>query len=606
MALNRRDFLVQTALAGSGLLTMPSGSTLMAEANRIRWTRRGELFSAVICDGQAMTPTAELLEADVRLVTESSAPATRLSAARSVSQVAPLQAELRHHLGNSGNGMGDDVLAASLTVRNTSDRPQRIEVEFITRAQPSARVDAQHVYVPLSAAGLAVDPRFTPFGVKSFLKDGDLAVGTADFQCHYLEPMASYAGERETRALLLAPVVDINHPQSPWHVALFTPSDQPMRFRGGRGTWRAGREITVPAGGEIIPRCWLMLHTGDASVAWRTFHRLAHREEFAVPDWAREFKVHYYDFLSSAQGEKGRRGDGFESDLPHFREFRVGLATQHGYYPAIGDYLRPDRKSWQAMRGDKQGAAEMSFEKMRDRIRATRQAGARAAIYLHAGALDDASPYFAQLGDALQVDAQGGRMSYGWAGPDTAGTDWRCSLASPQWRDHLLQQAGWIMDILQPDAIVVDETFVGLGYDYHPGRRGATSAGAIEFYRKLRSLVRSFGRDKAFFTSDCSMSPFVLWADGESGDHAYSSLLGHPLYTQEPVRYLAALGDKPWRPCAWKFQAEWEVQMKLARLVGAGVGVSNGWLEYTGLARLPADAKARLLAGINTLFPSKG
>ena len=45
----------------------------------------------------------------------------------------------------------------------------------------------------------------------------------------------------------------------------------------------------------------------------------------------------------------------------------------------------------------------------------------------------------------------------------------------------------------------------------------------------------------------------------------------------------------------------WTAQMKLARQTGAGVGVSNGWIEYTGLARLPADAKARLLADIGTL-----
>jgi hypothetical protein len=600
MALNRREFLMQTAFAGSGLVTLASGSTLMAEASRIRWTRRGELFTAVDCDGRPITEGAELLEVEVRL-TESSAPATRLSPSRAISEGTPLHAELRHSLANSGSGMGDDVLAAELTVRNTSDRPQRIEVEFITSAQPSPRVEMQHVYVPLSAAGLFADERFAPFGVKDFIKDGDVAVGAADIACHYLEPMASYAGERETKALLLAPVVDINHPQAPWHVALFTPSDEPMRFRGSGGTWRAGREITVPAGGEIIQRCWLMLHTGNASAGWSAYHRLAHREELTVPDWAREVKVHYFDFLSSAQGEHGRRGSGYDSDLPHFREFRVGLATQHGYYPAIGDYIQPGRKTWQAMRGDKQGAAEMSFEIIRARIQATRQAGARAAIYLHAGALDDASPCYAQLGDAVQVDPQGKQMAYDWTGPDTAGKNWRCSLASPQWREHLLQQAGWIMEILQPDAIVVDETFVGLGYDYHPGRRGATSAGAIEFYRKLRSLVRSYGRDKAFFTSDCSMSPFVLWADGECGDHAYSGLLGHPLYMQEPVRYLAALGNKPWRPCAWQFQSKWDVQMKLARLAGAGVGVSNGWLEYTGLTRLPTNTKARLLADIDTL-----
>jgi hypothetical protein len=46
----------------------------------------------------------------------------------------------------------------------------------------------------------------------------------------------------------------------------------------------------------------------------------------------------------------------------------------------------------------------------------------------------------------------------------------------------------------------------------------------------------------------------------------------------------------------------WDAQMKLARQVGAGVGVSNGWIEYTGLVRLPADARRKLLADIQTLF----
>ena len=278
-----------------------------------------------------------------------------------------------------------------------------------------------------------------------------------------------------------------------------------------------------------------------------------------MPGWVREFKVHYFDFLSSADGEKGRRGGGYDADLPHFREFRVGMATQHGCYPAIGDYIHPDRKTWQAMRGDKHGPAAMSLEKMRERIAATRRAGAKAAIYMHAALFDDAAECFQRLKDCIQVDSAGNRMTFGWTGPDTAGKTWRASLASAQWRGHLLQQAGWIMDLLRPDAIVMDETFAGLGYDYHTGRAGPTSpvptsAAAIDFYRKLRALVHSFGDDKAFFSSDCSMSPFVLWADGDCGDHAYPGLLGHPLYTQEPVRYLAALGDKPWRPCAWQFR----------------------------------------------------
>ena len=42
--------------------------------------------------------------------------------------------------------------------------------------------------------------------------------------------------------------------------------------------------------------------------------------------------------------------------------------------------------------------------------------------------------------------------------------------------------------------------------------------------------------------------------------------------------------------------------MKLARQVGAGVGVSNGWIEYTGLVRLPAGARTKMIADIATLF----
>jgi len=100
---------------------------------------------------------------------------------------------------------------------------------------------------------------------------------------------------------------------------------------------------------------------------------------------------------------------------------------------------------------------------------------------------------------------------------------------------------------------------------------------------------------------DIRGTQFVLWADGECGDHAYPGLLGQPLYTQEPIRYLAALGSKSWRPCAWQFQRMWNAQIKLARQVGAGVGVANGWIEYSGLTRLPTDVKAKLLADIGTL-----
>jgi hypothetical protein len=42
--------------------------------------------------------------------------------------------------------------------------------------------------------------------------------------------------------------------------------------------------------------------------------------------------------------------------------------------------------------------------------------------------------------------------------------------------------------------------------------------------------------------------------------------------------------------------------MKLARQVGAEVGVSNGWIEFTGLVRLPADVRRKLAADIETFF----
>ena len=589
-SISRRRFL---GALGVGVSAAGSLPLLAVGGGKLSWRRDAptRLFTSVSADGAPLVaPTAPgLLTASCRVAGETAG-------------AGPLRVTVEHRLRDSGGGFGEDVLEATLTVRNTSDLPRHVVVEFVTAARPSPSVEQQRVYVPLSAAGGSGDGRFAALGVKNFFKDCSQSVGASDFAAHYLEPMASFPAERETRALLLAPVVDVSVPQRPWRVALFTPSDQPMRFSNRDGVWRAGRQVLVTAGGTLEQRCWLMLHQGDASVAWQAFHRFGHREEFAVPAWVRQFRVHYYDFLSSAQGQNGRRGDGYESDLPQFREFRVGLATQHGYYPAIGDFIQPDRKTWLAMRGDKPGAAEMSFEKMRARIKATQATGAKAAIYLHAALLDDAAACFARLRDTVQMDANGRPMDFGWTGPDTAGKTWRASLGAAEWRAHLLQQAAWIMDLLRPDALVVDETFAGLGYDYHPNRAGPTSAGAIDFYRKLRALVHSYGNDKAFFTSDCSMSPFVLWGDGECGDHAYSSLLGYPLYTQEPVRYLAALGRKPWRPCAWHFQRMWEPQMKLARQVGAGVGVSNGWLEYTGLTRLPGDVKAKMLGDIATLF----
>jgi hypothetical protein len=615
--MNRREFVLKSG-RWTGAIAMGGacGADLWAAADKtgrsgLAWQcdTATKLFTGVSADGKPLAARndAGLLDGFCRLSVGGSGEAVRLGVRQSRSRLGPLHLELHHRL-LAGAGAGEDLLEATLSVRNEGDRPQQVEACFLIGAQPGPETSGQRVYVPLSAAGGSRDQRFAALGVDDFLEDCEQPADTGGFVCHYLEPMASFPAERTTRALLLAPVVDVFRPSHPWRVAFFTSSDQPARFRltgehGAGAAWEAGRTMTIPADKTMTSRCWLHVHRGDASVSWRAFQRFGHREDHPPIPWTREFKVHYYDFLSSAQGNNGRRGDGYEYDLPFFRDFRVGLATQHGYYPHLGDYIRPERKAWPAMPGDKQGSAEMSFDKMRSRILATREAGAKAAVYLHPVLFDDAAPNFHELCGSVLVDEKGTRVPFPWEGPDTQGRNWRASLASARWREHLLRQAQWVMEILSPDAIVVDETFAGLGYDYHPGRAGPMSAGAIDFYRKLRTLVRSFGADRAVFASDCSLAPFVYWFDGECGDHAYPSLLGRPSYMQEPVRFLAALGDKPWRPCSWHFQHTWDDQMKLARKVGAGVGVSNGWIEFTGLHGLPEAAKARILADIAALHP---
>lgn len=614
--MKRRTFILQAGLAAGGsITTVARAAERIADTTQppggIRWKRASSssLYSSVVFDGEPLV-TGELpglLDGRCRLWSEAPEKATHLGPGQTTARHGPLRVELLHQLRDTGAGLGEDLLEATLVIRNESDRPQQIETVFATSAQPDPAALTQQVYLPLTAAGVNGDKRFAALGVKEFLKDCRQSVGPGEFQCHYLEPMSSYPDERKTKALLLAPVVELDAPATNRRIALFTPSDQPVKFSAkttadGRRVWQAGRVVTVAAGATLQQRCWLMIHRGDASVAWKAFHRFGHHEDHPPIAWTREFKVHYYDFLSAAAGNNKPRGGGYDADMARFREYRVGLATQHGYYPYLGDYIHPDRKSWQAMLGDKQRPVAMSLDKMRARIRATRATGAKAGVYIHPVLFDDAGPGFTKLRDSVLVDAEGQQVRFPWQGPDTAGRNWRASLSSPQWTEHLLQQAEWIMELLQPDAICVDETFAGLGYDHHPDRSGPMSAAAIDWQRKLRTLVRSYGDDRAVFTSDCSMSPFVQWADGEVGDHAYAPLLGNPLYAQEPVRYLAALGDKPWRPCAWHWQGMWQDQMRLARQVGAGVGVSNGWVEFTGLTSVDQTSKARYMADIASLF----
>ena len=214
---------------------------------------------------------------------------------------------------------------------------------------------------------------------------------------------------------------------------------------------------------------------------------------------------------------------------------------------------------------------------------------------------DEGSPLYAQMKDSIVLDPEGKMMNFGWQGPDTVKRTWKMSVASPAWRNHLLKQAQWIMELLDPDAIVIDETFASLGYDHHPQRQGPLSPGGIELIRKMRALVRSFGPNKALLVSD------IL--DIEHGDVGRCRRRRPRLSRDTRPSTLPAKSDaipsrSGWQavaPCAWYFQKMWPLQIELARAVGAGVGVSNGWLEYTGLARFPDTIRRNMIRDIESL-----
>ena len=88
----------------------------------------------------------------------------------------------------------------------------------------------------------------------------------------------------------------------------------------------------------------------------------------------------------------------------------------------MGDHIHPDRKTWLAMQGDKQGPVEMSLDKIKARIQATRAAGAKAGIYMHLTALDDSSQlFYPQLAVGRRVGPDGQPVKFGWNGPDVKG-----------------------------------------------------------------------------------------------------------------------------------------------------------------------------------------
>jgi hypothetical protein len=612
--MERRNFIVKTGtgLLGVSLFPKESFSRLPGEKG-LNWKKEkpdSQLFSQVVCDGDPFLrhSGAGILDARCNLTEQGkNQSGFTLGPGREWINENGLEATLHHRLHEAGNSPDENLLEASLKIRNIKNTVISIDLSFVTGVQVSEKIDEQQVYIPVSAAGLFRDERHAAMGSLEFITDCNHHAGKEYFECHYLEPMASNPFKRKTRALLLAPVVDTYYPGKSRRMALFTESGLPCEFISSQDAqqnpvWSAQRRIVLNPGESKTIKCFLLLHQGDSMAAWEAFHLFGHRDKLQVPAWLREVKVHYYDFLSSAYGENGLRGDGYEADLPFFKDYHVGLATQHGYYPSIGDFIQPSRTTWLAMKGDRSGPAVMSLQKMKDRIAATRKVGAHPAVYMHTLCFDDASPLFRRLKDSVMIGSDGDPVPYPWSNSDTAGKNWFMSFASKDWRDHLLDQTRHIMEILNPDAIVFDETFLCLGYDEHPGRNGPLSAWTIPFMQEMRELIHSYGNDKALLTSDCSMAGMVFWADGEAGDHSYPNLLGNPLYRKEPVRYLAPLCGKPWIPCSWHFIQMWEAQMDLARKSGTGIGVSNGYIEFNGLKNLPENIAAGIKRDIRSLF----
>jgi hypothetical protein len=611
--MNRREFI---SAGGAALLGTAIGRRLLASGTQpasslgIAWHRDegSKLFDQVTISGRPLVNHEEktgLFDAFCQLLEDGKPGAeTSLGTSRPAGEMGPVRIALSHQLRRSAGESKENLLEAALSVANKGDKPVEIITGFLSGARPTPNPADQQTYVPLTASTLgdADDDK------RRRLKNCRQKVAPDGFLGHYLEPRASDLHNSTTRAALLAPVVDVFGDAGPCHVAFFGASTQAAYFEALQGpssrAWRIGHRQRLAPGESVNLKAWLLPHAGDAATAWGVFHQYGHHDEFSAIAWPHDVRVHYYDFLGPVETD-GHRGGGYDADLAHFAEFHVGMATQHGYYLSYGDFIHPDRKEWKAMPTDPAGPVTMTLEKVKARVDATRKAGVHPAIYMHYAILDEGSPIFEKMRDSIQIDEHGKPVPFGWVGPDTIKKSWRMSQNSRQWRDHLVQQAHWIMELWNPDAIVLDETFAAWGWDHHPDRAGPLSTGGIQLMRELRAAVRSYGPDKALFASDCSMANFCLWGDGEAGDHCYDRLLGQELYRQPPIRYMAALGKKAWLPCAWLYNSLWSVQMDLARKTGAAVGVTNGWGDGFGLTRLPPADKERMLRDIATLVKAR-
>lgn len=589
--------------------TAGRSSEASAQPLSIRWTKASgsPWYDQATCQGVPLVVRGGhgLLTAEVAL---ESAPdqQVRIGVKETRDQLGSCRLHFEHLLHKWGGTGQESVLEARLMLRNDADRPCALAARFLSSARPYSWGAEDRVYLPLSASVLEKWSALSGTDGNPYQECDQFAghptENSQPIVCHYLEPEESDAGVNESRGPLLIPCVDVYHPDVAWHLGFFAESERPWRIASfgtpqGECGWSLGTRLKLTAHEEAGLRCFLLVHSGNVESAWRAYHDLAHAEEFSRIGWPKAVLVHYYDFLGPG-ARPGRRGTGYDEDVPLFPTFHVGLATQHGYYPGYGDFINPDRKRWFAMPSDIGGPVEMTHDILKDRIRATRQQGAKASIYIHQIAFDDASPAAPKLMDTVMIDREGKPMEMYWKGPDVAGRLWMMSMAAPQWRNHLLQQVQWIMELLDPDSITIDESYFCVGYDYHPDRKGGLSKHLIAFMKELRRLVRSFGGDKAIFTSDCGFTSFVQWADGDAADH---ESMWRELYRKPPVRYLSALGDKPWLPCLWRPMGFWEYQVDLAKKTGAGVSLSSGWMEYAGLSRLIPATRERILKDLEEL-----
>ena len=498
------------------------------------------------------------------------------------------------------------TLGITLTLTNSATVPTDCVVRVESQLLPSALFNRTVADFPIATYVDAYHPVLAFLGPKADPR-AQIDVGVAgSFEAFYLEPAASRPEVRTTERPLLVPLVQWFQQGVALRTTLFADLELPWCFRyesflsDRLPVWSATTQVQLAAHETREVKAWLNVADDDGRQGWAAFHQHAAPSLGPAASWPAQTQVHYYDYLSAEQPGKPR-GGGYDVDVAHFKRFGVGMATQHAYYPSIGDFIRPDRERWQAMRGTGCVPAEMSLQLMRDRVARTRAAGSRATVYIHQALFDSSSDLYPALRDEVMVGPDGHRIAFPWSGPDTVGQNFHMSMASPVWQEHLLDQVRLIMELIDPDGIVIDETFAGLGYDYHPDRRGPVSAHMIRFIKRMRELVRSFGDDKALFSSDCGYSSFGLWCDGEAGDHAYGGILGQPLYRREIGGYASVLGPRRWLPGAWHWTYHWEDQMDLARRCGAGVGVSNGWYEYTGLSRVPKSIENRILEDIRTL-----